>query len=370
MTKSPKYTDKELREILNPRLNDDQRGSKWDSKIHEDTGMSFLELRYAVGDAVYHNISGRTIGQIAEQYRVSVGFVSKYARIFKAYKEANGKKPGSAPMKVFESISNRPPERKIKRVIQQDVRKYIINTRIERPFVGSRKLKTWVREKFGVDVSCTSIDNILRAEGLIKPGRTRNNGYHGSFERKHSMTMVQIDYKTWPSGVKTLWILDDSSRAIIGHLVSSVQSADEVIELLESTFDFWGCYPEQILSDHGSEFYSVSGGKGASKLDKWCEERGISHIMGRVRHPQTQGKIERSHGTATREIEYFGSMDTVEEARKTVADWIDYYNNCRPHQAIDDSYPMNEFIARMPEERFERFLEGLDPVVISMAEAG
>lgn len=183
------------------------------------------------------------------------------------------------------------------------------------------------------------------------------------------MTMVQIDYKTWPSGVKTLWILDDSSRAILGYLVSSVQSAEEVLALLESTFEFWGCYPEQILSDHGTEFYSVSQGKGASLLDKWCESKGISHIMGRVMHPQTQGKIERSHGTATHEIEYFGSMDTVEAARETVAAWVDYYNNRRPHQAFDDSYPMNEFIARMPAERFERYLEGLEPQVIPMAEA-
>lgn len=218
-------------------------------------------------------------------------------------------------------------------------------------------------------MSCTGIDDILRAEGLIRPGRMRNNGYHGSIERSCSMTMVQIDYKTWPSGVRTLWIPDDSSRAILGYLVSSVQSAEEVLDLLESVFGFWGCYPEQILSDHGSEFYSVSGGKGASQLDRWCEKRGIRHIMGRVRHPRTQGKIERSHGTATHEILHFGGMGTVEEARETVAAWVDYYNNRRPHQALDDAYPMDEFIARLPEDRFERFLNGSGPLVVPAAEA-
>lgn len=370
MTKSPVFSDSERRQILNPRINSDRdHTSKWDVKIHEPTGMLYPELRYAVGQAVYYNISNRTILEIAGQYHVSSGFVEKYAKVFKAYKEANKKKKGSVSMVVFNSISNRPPKNKIKPIIPWDVRKYIIETRIARPYAGSKKIRVWVYEMFGIKVSCTGIDNILRSEGLIKRGRTRNNGYHGTFEREHSMTMVQIDYKSWPSGVKTLWVLDDSSRAILGYMVSSVQSTDEVIELLESVFDFWGCYPEQILSDHGSEFYSVSGGKGASKLDKWCVEHGISHIMGRVRHPQTQGKIERSHGTATLEIEYFGSMDTVKDAIETLAAWVDYYNNRRPHQAIDDSYPMNEFIARLPEERFERFLEGLEPAVIPMAEA-
>ena len=197
------------------------------------------------------------------------------------------------------------------------------------------------------------------------PPRKRNDGYHGRFEREHSLTMVQIDYKSWPSGVKTIWVLDDSSRAILGYHVSDVQSADDVIALLESVFSFWRCYPEQVLSDHGSEFYSVSGGKGSSKLDVWCAERGISHIMGRVRHPQTQGKIERSHGTATTEIEYFGSMETVEEARETVARWVDFYNNRRPHMAIDMEYPMNVLLARLPEQRLESFLEGRPPAAMA-----
>ena len=48
--------------------------------------------------------------------------------------------------------------------------------------------------------------------------------------------------------------------------------------------------------------------------------------MGRVRHPQTQGKIERSHGTAVKELGNFGSMETVEEARGTVARWVKFYN--------------------------------------------
>ena len=231
--------------------------SKWDLKVHEPTGMRYPELRYAVGEAVYSNISNRTILEIASQYHVSSGFVVKYAKVFKAYKEANRKKKGSVSMIVFNSISNRPPKDKIKPVIPWDVRKYIIETRIARPYAGSKKLRVWVHEIFGIWVSCTGIDNILRSEGLIKRGRTRNNGYHGTFEREHSMTMVQIDYKTWPSGVKTLWILDDSSRAILGYLVSSVQSADEVIELLESVFGFWGCYPEH----HGPRQASPDPGK-------------------------------------------------------------------------------------------------------------
>lgn len=367
MTQSPKFDYNTRRKILDPRADTDKEfQSKWNCKIHEPTGLTYPQLRFKVGEACYHLFDGRTQKDIALQYHVSEGFTSKWANYYKAYREANDEHQGSVSVETFKSMTNRPS--KLRYAIPWDVRRFILETRMAYPFMGSRKIRVKVREELGKEVSCTGIDNILRAEGLIKPGRTRNNGYHGRFERGSSMTMVQIDYKSWPSGVKTLWILDDCSRCILGYIVSSAQSADDVIDLLESTFAFWGCYPQQILSDHGTEFYSMTGGPGASKLDKWCEERGIDHIMGRVRHPQTQGKIERSHATATREIERFGSMDDLEQAKETVSRWVDFYNNSRPHQALDDEYPMNAFIAKMPEVRFDRFLEGSDPLVVAIEE--
>ena len=82
--------------------------------------MRYPELRYAVGEAVYNNISNRTILEIARQYHVNSGFVVKYAKVFKAYKEANRKKKGSVSMIVFNSISNHPPKHKIKPAILCD----------------------------------------------------------------------------------------------------------------------------------------------------------------------------------------------------------------------------------------------------------
>lgn len=367
MTRSPKLSHNERRKILDPRVDTDKEFvSRWNDKIHEPTGLTYPQLRFKVGEAYYNRMGETTLSDICILYHVSIGFGSKWSRYYRAYKEANEEHLGTVPQETFKSITNRPS--KLRFVIPWDVRKFIIELRISKPFMGSRKIRKKVMEQFGTEVSCTGIDNILRGEGLITPGK-RNNGYHGRFERGHSLTMVQIDYKTWPSGVKTMWVLDDCSRCILGFLVSDIQSTDETIDLLERTFDFWGCYPQQILSDHGSEFYSVIGGPGASRFDQWCAEKGIEHIMGRVRHPQTQGKIERSHATATREIEYFGSMDTLTEAKKTVAAWVDFYNNSRPHQALDDSYPMDYFIARLPAERFDRFLEGLDPIVVAVEEA-
>ena len=134
------------------------------------------------------------------------------------------------------------------------------------------------------------------------------------------------------------------------------QSAEDVIGLLGNTFSFWNVWPKQILSDHGSEFYSMSGGKGSSKLDKWCERHGIEHIMGKVRHPQTQGKIERSHLSAKQEAPKIGKMDTLENARKTISKWVGFYNTVRTHQSLGQITPFDAFIEKLDGDFLDSFL--------------
>lgn len=80
--------------------------------------------------------------------------------------------------------------------------------------------------------------------------------------------------------------------------------------------------------------------------------------MGRVRHPQTQGKIERSHGSAIREIDSFGSMETLEEAKETISKWIEFYNTERPHQALGYECPFDAFMEKLEGEQLEYFVEG------------
>lgn len=103
-----------------------------------------------------------------------------------------------------------------------------------------------------------------------------------------------------------------------------------VIELLESTFEFWGLWSKQILSDHSSEFYSILGGKGNSKPDRWCAKHDIDYITGRVRHSQAQGKIERSHRSAETEMILFGNLDTLDEARVSIVKRVEFYMSYAP----------------------------------------
>ena len=351
MTKSPRIPTRECVKILAERK-DDHPGTRWDHRPCGIRGMPLVDLRYKAGEMVV--VYGWTVRAVAEQLGMSVGWVHKWKRVFAARHWINhGRSRTIVTRTVFRSLSNRP--RSCGCPVRDSIRRPVGNLRARYPFLGSRKIK----EMLGLEASTTTIDRVIRDLGMMDEPETRSRDKtFGRFERPNSLDMVQIDYKKWADGVNSIWVLDDCSRFIMGHRVEATTSANDVVELLEATFTFWNLWPRQILSDHGAEFYSVTAGRGNSKLDIWCRNHGIEHVMGRVSHPQTQGKIERSHGSAKMKMGAFGPTDSLASARESIAAWVEFYNTERPHQALDYRTPLEHFMARLSEEGMEAFLDG------------
>ena len=348
MTKSPKMSIAYANKIVGMR-NEDRTPTKWDTKSIGNSDLNLPDLRYKVAISVVD--FGHSIRETAKKFGVSPGFVHYWKTRYEACLTLKENRKPCKIKNVFKSLSNRPKyvESKVRDSIRFDVKKH----RIKYPFLGSTKIK-----KMGkINAACATIDKVLKEENLLVPGKKRKrNKTYGRFERSHSLDMVQIDYKKWKNGISSIFVFDDSSRTILGVKVSERQSAKDVVDLLDETFKFWKIKPKQILSDHGTEFYSVRGGKGRSLLDQYCAENGIQHITGRVRHPQTQGKIERCHSSCINEIESFGPIDTIEEMKDTMGRWVEFYNTERPHQSLNNDTPINAFFERLSSENFNLFL--------------
>lgn len=214
-------------------------------------------------------------------------------------------------------------------------------------------------EKIAIVLKETSHMNVYRtlvAFGKIEGRGKKRRRWH-FFERKHPNALWQMDLKQLSENEWSISIIDDFSRYIVGcSIYKHVPSVDDVIDLLEETIASYG-KPEQILTDHGSQFCANRNSDrspGVSTFDLWCYEKGIDHILAGVRKPTTDGKVERWHRTLDEEFLRCVEPSKIKEKLKEFLDW---YNDERIHFGFveikrEDGSIKRRRITFIPAERF------------------
>jgi len=66
---------------------------------------------------------------------------------------------------------------------------------------------------------------------------------------------------------------------------------------------------------------------------------------GRVRHPQTQGKVERFHRTLGAQLRWWGVPHDLAGFARAFRRFRTTYNEVRPHAALDHATPATHFTA-------------------------
>ena len=136
--------------------------------------------------------------------------------------------------------------------------------------------------------------------------------------------------------VGPLSVLDDHSRYLIALAANGSTHGAAVREQLEEAFQSCGV-PEGMLMDHGTPWWSQQAPSGHTQLSLWLMRQGIRLHWSGIRHPQTQGKVERFHGSLQRTWERRGLPREQPQA------WLDAYrwehNYIRPHEALGMQTP-------------------------------
>jgi len=208
---------------------------------------------------------------------------------------------------------------------------YLEREKVDR-ILDIRKRQGYGCSKISFDVRCSSstVHKYLEVNKLNRqsPGRRRFR----CFERKHANTLWQMDYTMLRENVWVLQVVDDHSRFIIGTKVMITPDVRETIQLLKECFSRFGV-PDQFLTDHGTQFYSVKGG--TSAFDRFCMEEMVQHILASIAHPRTLGKTEQRHNMMKNhlarsdlDLEY-ASRSEIAEA---VNDWVQHHNYDCPHE--------------------------------------
>jgi len=96
----------------------------------------------------------------------------------------------------------------------------------------------------------------------------------------------------------------------------------------------------------GTQFYANKKDKNEesqSRFEAFLLEKEIQHIKARVKHPQTNGKVEK----------WFDLYEKYRLEFETFADFMKWYNTKRYHESLDQKHflqtPENAFWARLPE---------------------
>jgi hypothetical protein len=161
--------------------------------------------------------------------------------------------------------------------------------------------------------------------------------------------MWQADITHWElfggEHAEILNMIDDHSRLFLASRAFQTVKARDVVDVFHDAAELHGL-PACFLSDNGAVF-SATPRKGKVLLQAELERLGISSKNSRPYHPQTCGKVERLHQTLKRYLDAQKPATTLTALQGQLDRFVHYYNNVRPHRALDGRTPLQTYSARL-----------------------
>lgn len=194
--------------------------------------------------------------------------------------------------------------------------------------------KIWIHMRSkGILVSERQIQKIYRKHGLKMNKRSRPSQIKFvKYEWPKPNMLWHTDWTVCPfTGFQLIAFIDDYSRFIVHAEYFTNATTENTLLAFARAIKQYG-KPDAILTDNGTQFTPARGEKGP--FTEFCERNGIHHILGRIHHPQTNGKIERWFGTYKQEFK---------DGEDTLNSFVKYYNEERLHQGINYSTPIKRY---------------------------
>lgn len=223
--------------------------------------------------------------------------------------------------------------------------KAIVALRTKHRFLGGAKIGMILKNRgLAMVPSGTTITSILRDLDMLDKKACSDAKRFVRFVKNRSNEMWQFDFKghfLLKDGTRChpLTGIDDYSRFCICCEPLTHERKETVIPVFERLFREYGL-PFSILCDNGSP-WGVPYGRGISCFETRMMELGVLVLHGRARHPQTQGKDERFNRTVLEEAIRYFKLENMKSVREELLEFVDFYNNERPHCGIGNKCPAN-----------------------------
>jgi putative transposase len=122
-------------------------------------------------------------------------------------------------------------------------------------------------------------------------------------------------------------VLDGCSRAILHWELRESMTEQDVEVILQKALETYPDESPRIISDNGPQFI-------ARDFKEFIRLVGATHVRTSPYYPQSNGKIERWHGSLKSECIRPTCPASLEEAQRRIQNYVEHYNNVRLHSAI------------------------------------
>lgn len=232
--------------------------------------------------------------------------------------------------------------------IPEEVEQLIITWRKNEKALGAQKIKRILENKGYTNIPAVStVNKVLKRNNLIEHEDSEAATPYVRFEKDEPNDMWQADFKgdfLLRNGVRCypLSVIDDCSRMCLNSDAKANTRLPDTKASFIKTFENYGL-PKSILCDNGNP-WGAAQTSGITLFDLWMMDLGILTIHIRAKHPQTQGKVERFNGSYKKErLKYYTPLN-MEDAQATRLEYKEFYNNVRPHCALNLDCPAQHYV--------------------------
>lgn len=225
-------------------------------------------------------------------------------------------------------------------------RRAIIEFHLRNPLNGYRRLTFMMNDAEVVAVSPSTTYRVLKNAGLldrqnVKPSK-KGTGFKQP-EKPHKHWHIDISYLNLGGTFYFLIsVLDGYSRFIVHWDICESMREQDVELVLQKALEKYPDAKPRIISDNGPQFI-------AKDFKSFLRIFGLSHARTSPYYPQSNGKLERWHGSLKSECIRPSSPQTVDEAIVRVSSYVEDYNHVRLHSAIDYVAPADKLAGRADE---------------------
>jgi transposase InsO family protein len=307
-------------------------------------------------------VEGRTKSEVARDYDVSRQWVhmllNRYAAEGEAAFEPRSRRPRTSPQAVPAEV-----EEEVVRLRKELSRQGLdagadtIRTHLTRQLARRRARglgrrtprsetstsRTWVP-------AVSTIWRILVRRGFVVPQpHKRPRSSWRRFAAEQPNERWQADTTHWEladgTAVEILNLLDDHSRLAVACRPRRTITGPDVTHTFQDAFLRWGI-PAGVLTDNGAVFTGKQRGGGRVALEVELGRLGVRFDHSRPYHPQTCGKVERFQQTEKKWLAAQPRARTVAGLARQLSRFRRYYNETRPHRALNRRTPMEAYTAR------------------------